>query len=466
MSKNLKPNKTQNGANDFTNTLLGKQSSIQRTNSNPVLQANKNIENIGANLSASKTLSLNTHQALSKIFDKQKVEAEVKATQQITQSFSQVAPKAIADYATTKQQELTTQANQETDPNRQQELLTEADKWREGGAYRVALHTLSGGLSGGVGGAVSNAVVSSNTDILNTMQSKTAQALVESGMSSDSANAIAKAISSTTATAMGAAAGTLAGGTTTSAIIGATTAFTTDMNNRQLHPDEKQKLSSLKLGKSKEEQQKLDAASCYLTHCEAQYAIGSPQYTQAKSLYDQGANLTNEQTLLKGTGVFVYTTTGKFSDKSLDASDQKNGVYLKSIDATSVVYNVKGIPTMPDYGTVSGTASILSGALSINLHNGDITPQINVGSSSTPTSLKPSMFVNAGWIQGGSNAQDTNDFLQGWGGSAAKYIPITPVIGIGGGVNHSYGGKTAVEIGVGTSSGVGLSPLGYGYSKE
>ena len=51
--------KVQNGANDFTYTLLGKQSSIQSTNGNLVLQAKNNIENIGANLDASKTLSLN-----------------------------------------------------------------------------------------------------------------------------------------------------------------------------------------------------------------------------------------------------------------------------------------------------------------------------------------------------------------------------------------------------------------------
>ena len=52
--------KTQIGANDFTYTLLGKQSSIQSTNGNLVLQANKNIENIGASLEASKNLALIT----------------------------------------------------------------------------------------------------------------------------------------------------------------------------------------------------------------------------------------------------------------------------------------------------------------------------------------------------------------------------------------------------------------------
>jgi hypothetical protein len=53
-------NKSQLGGNDdLTYTLLGKQSLIQSTNGNLVLQANNNIENIGSNLSASKTLSLN-----------------------------------------------------------------------------------------------------------------------------------------------------------------------------------------------------------------------------------------------------------------------------------------------------------------------------------------------------------------------------------------------------------------------
>jgi filamentous hemagglutinin len=50
---------TINNGNNFTYTQIGKQSQIEATNGNLVLQANNNIENIGSKLSASKNLSLN-----------------------------------------------------------------------------------------------------------------------------------------------------------------------------------------------------------------------------------------------------------------------------------------------------------------------------------------------------------------------------------------------------------------------
>jgi hypothetical protein len=178
----------------------------------------------------------------------------------------------------------------------------------------VALHTLSGGLSGGVGGAVGAMTVSSSAKTLDELQAQTAQALVDAGMSTQSAKLLSSVASSSVAIASGAVVGGATGGTTSSMVSGATTAYTTDANNRKLHPDERQKLSALKLGKSKEEQTKLDAASCYLVHCEAQYALGTPQYIQAKALYDQGAKLTSEQNLLKDTGMFTYTTKDNLSN--------------------------------------------------------------------------------------------------------------------------------------------------------
>ena len=53
-------NKIQQGLNTFTSTQVGNQSKIQATNGNLVLQANKNIENIGSSLEASNTIALNT----------------------------------------------------------------------------------------------------------------------------------------------------------------------------------------------------------------------------------------------------------------------------------------------------------------------------------------------------------------------------------------------------------------------
>ena len=113
----------------------------------------------------------------------------------------------------------------------------EAKKWDEGGAYRVALHTVSGALAGGVGGAIGSATVASSAPILESFQNSTTQALIDAGMSSDSAATIASGLTSITATGMGALAGSTTGEAGT--LNGAATAYTTDANNRQLHDQEK-----------------------------------------------------------------------------------------------------------------------------------------------------------------------------------------------------------------------------------
>lgn len=98
----------------------------------------------------------NANQKIDKIFNAAEVEGNVQAAQQITQTFTQLAPKAVADYSTSKANELRKQGNDE-----------EAKKWDEGGTYRVALHTVSGALGGGVGGAVGSATAATSAPISN-----------------------------------------------------------------------------------------------------------------------------------------------------------------------------------------------------------------------------------------------------------------------------------------------------------
>jgi filamentous hemagglutinin len=171
------------------------------------------------------TDTTNANQKVNQIFDAAKVTDNVQATAQIMQSFTQYAPKAVADYASAKANELRKEGKEE-----------EAKKWDEGGAYRVALHTVSGALAGGVGGAIGSATVASSAPILESFQNSTTQALIDAGMSSDSAATIASGLTSITATGMGALAGSATGEAGT--LNGAATAYTTDANNRQLHNQE------------------------------------------------------------------------------------------------------------------------------------------------------------------------------------------------------------------------------------
>ncbi|WP_392553614.1 VENN motif pre-toxin domain-containing protein [Orbus wheelerorum] len=63
-----------------------------------------------------------------------------------------------------------------------------------------------------------------------------------------------------------------------------------------------------KLVKDGHDQHKLDAASCALIKCYAQYAIGSEAYNQALSLAKEGEQYKDEQVLLKNSTVTVHYT--------------------------------------------------------------------------------------------------------------------------------------------------------------
>ncbi|MCY1552035.1 hypothetical protein D9M68_884090 [compost metagenome] len=65
---------------------------------------------------------------------------------------------------------------------------------------------------------------------------------------------------------------------------------------------------------------------------------------------------------------------------------------------------------------------------------------------------------------GGGTAASTTEFLTGAGAQGSAIFPMFGLLGIGGGINHSYGGATAVEMGLGTP-GYSVSPAAYGASR-
>jgi hypothetical protein len=118
----------------------------------------------------------------------------------------------------------------------------------------------------------------------------------------------------------------------------------------------------------------------------------------------------------------------------------------------------------PDYVSIQGGLYVASGGVSINLHNGDVYGQWSLGRSYPAYSLTPNVSVVAGYINGGPGAADTNEFLGGGSAQASAFVPTpVPFLSVGGGVNHSYGGRTAVEIGISALPGGQISPAGYGF---
>lgn len=80
-------------------------------------------------------------------------------------------------------------------------------------------------------------------------------------------------------------------------------AVRTEQFNRQLHPDEKQRIEELAQG-DEEKQKRLEAAACALVHCSAQIPKDAPDYAEvyakAKALEDLGnqAEFASERALL------------------------------------------------------------------------------------------------------------------------------------------------------------------------
>jgi len=101
---------------------------------------------------------------LTPVFDQTQVQSELDAQVQITQAFSQVAPKAVGDYASIKLQEAANMLIQANDLNnglndeQRQQLINDASDlntaWKDGGYARVALHAVVGGLTGNLQGAI------------------------------------------------------------------------------------------------------------------------------------------------------------------------------------------------------------------------------------------------------------------------------------------------------------------------
>ncbi len=149
----------------------------------------------------------------------QTIVQNVQAQAQLTQQFNQNAAREIGTYAGNQASQLRAQAQSETDPGRQQALLNEASQWDEGGAYRVALHTAAGALSGGVSGALGAGASAA-------LMPHLGQAINDLGLPAP----VAQALGAVTAAAIGATVGGTAG---------AASAYSVDINNRQLHPSER-----------------------------------------------------------------------------------------------------------------------------------------------------------------------------------------------------------------------------------
>jgi filamentous hemagglutinin len=210
----------------------------------------KNAAQTFAELNRNVSSDKDTSGALTNKFDATRVQNEIDAQTDITKTFGQQTAQAIGTFAQSKVKKYSDKAtdlrkqaahpDNNLSPDERQALFAQADqqtdeasKWSEGGSYRVALHTVAGGLVGHVAGAVAAGTVASAAPKLNDLQRDLTQSLKDAGASESVANLTSHLITQATVAGVGVAVGGATGNTTAGAAVG----FNIDSNNRQLHPD-------------------------------------------------------------------------------------------------------------------------------------------------------------------------------------------------------------------------------------
>lgn len=316
----------------------------------------KDTEQTIADLNRDVSTDKDTSGALTNKFDATRVQNEIDAQTAITETFGQQTAQAIGTYTQRKAEEYKKQAGdligKATDPNngltndQRQALLAEAkqhtdeaEKWDEGGRYRVAMHTIAGGLVGNIAGAVSAAAVAGAAQKLNDLQAHIADSLKDAGLPKDMANLASQLVTQTAAAGVGAVAGAATGSTVTGTSVG----LNVDANNRTFHQEEIKKIDEL-AANDPQKKARLTAAGCALTKCYAEYPVDSEAYKTTKMLADLGASdaYQAERRQLKETGHFTYTTNGLFSDKNKDTIKQVNNTYQVTDRAIGAVQGVMG----------------------------------------------------------------------------------------------------------------------------
>jgi filamentous hemagglutinin len=306
---------------------------------------------------------------IGKIFDADKVQKNINAQVTITQAFGQAAAKEIGTYATHKVDGLHRQADvalKAGDQASADALNAEADKWDEGGAYRVAMHTAVGALTGGAQGAAG---------AFTSAEAMPQIAKIVDGM--DLPPAVKSGLEQVTATALGA----VVGGTA-----GAATALNAEANNRQLHQSEINLIKKKANGDTAVED-RLTKAACYEVKCWMQYPEGSKEYNAnyvdvmtAYSLKDETAWIKSQQ----ANGQFIYSAMNSITDRmqSTDLPVIKDGIKVATgwLTATGgLALCGTGPGCVPgSLMTAFGSSTMIEGASGLyNAYNGSSAPGVN-----------------------------------------------------------------------------------------
>jgi filamentous hemagglutinin len=237
---------------------------------------------------------------------------------------------------------------------------------------------------------------------------------------------------------------------------GALSGYNVDRFNRQLHPDERQWISN-----------NLKAFEAFYRRATGQMItdqqasemllVAGFQYVDQTAANSSAANILAAQFISQNAGSGLFTATpydyarfnvGGNSDRSL--TPEQTAILTGSGTPAGPGFRA------PDYTSANGSGMTVAYGTSINWHDG----QTYVGGGKA-NPLAPSGNIMFGYLlfSGDDRALETNNFLNG------ASVPMGGcMFGLCIGLNHSIGGQTAIEFGLGTpgvSTGVTVSkPVG------
>ncbi|CBJ49649.1 hemagglutinin repeat-containing protein [Ralstonia solanacearum] len=262
------------------------------------------------------------------------------------QAAGEAVAKTVGDIADKKQKEANDRlkaANEAykqdpSDANKAAVAAAEGDvaNWKEGGSYRVALHTAGGALIAGLGGG--NAVAGAAGAGLSALAAPKLDDLarsVASNVGTDNAG-LNEAIGNVAANIAAGGLGFAVGGGS-----GAATAANADRFNRQLNENEKKAIAEKAKGDKAEEKRLTDAA-CYRVQCWAEFSPNSPEYlarqVSALDAKDLGPELKWVDSQRVAGGLFDYTPMQRVGDFVASQTDQAKRA------AQGFVEEVKNLP--------------------------------------------------------------------------------------------------------------------------
>ncbi|WP_371320857.1 hemagglutinin repeat-containing protein [Ralstonia pseudosolanacearum] len=255
------------------------------------------------------------------------------------QAAGAVVARAIGDIANAKQAEARAAAKQAHEDGNEElakQYAADADKWKEGGEYRAALHMAGGalvaGLGGGsaIGGAVGAGAASLAAPKLTELADKVSSAM--------GGGAAGQMVGNVVANVAAGAVGSVGGSS------GAFMGSNADRYNRQLHRDETDAIHAKANGNAAEEKKLTDAA-CYRVQCWAQYSPNSDEWAAKYVSSEAAAKLVPELQWVDSqkalSGLFDYTPVERGLDYAKSQADMaKRGAVNLGKEALRQVVNL------------------------------------------------------------------------------------------------------------------------------